>query len=273
MNANAMNSIDDDPVIEIHDLYKRYGEQQVHKGLDLDIHRGELLSVIGSSGAGKSTLLRQVIGLEWPDSGSIHVLGVEIGGLGGEDARQLRQRWGVLFQQGALFSTFNVFDNLAFPMRELRKEGWTVGEDMVRESVSLKLHMVGLNPEDAWKYPAELSGGMLRRAALARALMLEAELLFLDEPTTGLDPASSAEFDAMLGTLHKELNLTVMMVTHDLYSMAALSDRIAVLDGGRLVTVGTMQEVAAVDHPFIRDFFRSRRNENPLHELPDIENS
>ncbi len=267
---NALRATDDEPVITIRNLCKRFGKQQVHRGLDLEVRRGEFLSVIGSSGSGKSTLLHQVIGLLPPDAGSIHVLGATINGLDAEAARLLRQRWGVLFQQGALFSTFNVYDNIAFPMRELRKEGWSIGEDMIRDSVALKLHLVGLKPDDAWKYPAELSGGMLKRAALARALMLEAELLFLDEPTTGLDPASSAEFDAMLAALRKELNLTVMMVTHDLYSMAALSDRIAVLDEGKLVTVGTLHEVARFDHPFIRDFFRARRNENPLRDLPGL---
>jgi phospholipid/cholesterol/gamma-HCH transport system ATP-binding protein len=260
-----------EPVIEIRGLHKRFGRQQVHKGLDLEVRRGEFLSVIGTSGSGKSTLLRQVIGLTKPDSGSIRVLGAAVHELEGEDARLLRRRWGVLFQHGALFSAFNVFDNIAYPMRELRKEGWSVDERMLRDSVALKLYMVGLKPEDAWKRPAQLSGGMLKRAALARALMLEAELLFLDEPTTGLDPASSSEFDAMLGALHKELELTVMMVTHDLYSMATLSDRIAVLDEGKLITVGTLREVARFDHPFIKDFFRSRRNENPLRDLSNFE--
>ncbi|MGH8145330.1 MAG: ABC transporter ATP-binding protein [Rhodanobacteraceae bacterium] len=254
-------------VIEVHDLHKRFGRQQVHLGLDLAVQRGEFLSVIGTSGSGKSTLLHQVIGLIKPDSGSIRVLGSRVNELDGEAARLLRRRWGVLFQRGALFSAFNVFDNIAFPMRELRKQGWSIDEGMLRDSVALKLHMVGLEPAAAWKRPAELSGGMLKRAALARALMLEAELLFLDEPTTGLDPASSAEFDAMLRALHKELNLTVMMVTHDLYSMAALSDRIAVLDGGKLITVGTLREVAGFDHPFIKDFFRSRRDESTLRDL------
>lgn len=263
----------DEPVIEIHDLHKRFGRQQVHRGLDLEVRRGEFVSVIGTSGSGKSTLLRQVIGLLKPDSGSVRVLGKTVGELDGEAARLLRQRWGVLFQEGALFSAYTVFDNLAFPIRELRKEGWSVDENMVRDSVALKLHMVGLAPDDAWKRPAQLSGGMLKRAALARALMLEAELLFLDEPTTGLDPASSAEFDALLGALHKELGLTVMMVTHDLYSMAALSDRIAVLDGGKLVTVGSLREVANFDHPFIKDFFQSRRNENPLRDLSNYEHA
>ena len=271
MNAVA-ETAPADAVIEIRGLRKRYGRQQVHKGLDLEVRRGEFLSVIGTSGSGKSTLLQQVIGLVKPDAGSIRVLGSAVGELDGEDARLLRRRWGVLFQQGALFSAFNVFDNVAFPMRELRKEGWSVDENMLRDSVALKLYMVGLKPEDAWKRPAQLSGGMLKRAALARALMLEAELLFLDEPTTGLDPASSAEFDAMLGALDKELNLTVMMVTHDLYSMATLSDRIAVLEDGRLLTVGTLREVAQFDHPFIRDFFCSRRNDDLLRDLANFEN-
>lgn len=264
MNAAVPNS-----VIEVRDLYKRFGVQQVHDGLDLEVRRGEFLSVIGSSGSGKSTLLHQIIGLMTPDSGSIHVLGVSTGGqLGTESARRLRQRWGVLFQNNALFSAFNVFDNIAFPMRELRKEGWRVGERMLRDSVALKLHMVGLAARDAWKHPAELSGGMQKRVALARALMLEAELLFLDEPTTGLDPAAAAEFDGLVAELHRELGLTVFMVTHDLYSVGALSDRVAALDAGRVITVGSVPEVARFDHPFIRNFFRARRNEDPLRDLP-----
>lgn len=264
-----MHAASTDAVIEIRDLHKHFGSQHVHRGIELDVRRGEFLSVIGGSGSGKSTLLHEVIGLTKPDAGSVRVLGAAINHQDGAAARALRRRWGVLFQQGALFSAFNVFDNIAFPLRELRKEGMHIDEQMLRESVALKLRMVGLDPDAAWKHPAELSGGMQKRAALARALMLEAELLFLDEPTTGLDPASAAAFDAMLGELHRELNLTVMMVTHDLYSMAALSDRIAVLDGGKLVVVGTLQEVAGCDHPFIREFFDARRNEDPLRRLAD----
>lgn len=263
-----MVTSDAQPAISIRNLHKRFGTQRIHDGIDLDVQRGECLAVIGGSGSGKSTLLHEVIGLTRPDAGSIHVLGAEINHLDGAAARALRRRWGVLFQQGALFSAFNVFDNIAFPMRELRKDGWTIDEDMLRDSVALKLHMVGLAPADAWKHPSELSGGMLKRAALARALMLEAELLFLDEPTTGLDPASAAAFDTMLGALHKELNLTVLMVTHDLYSMAALSDRVAVLDGGKLAIVGSVQQVAAFEHPFVHEFFHARRNEDPLRRLP-----
>ncbi|HEX7339392.1 MAG TPA: ATP-binding cassette domain-containing protein [Rhodanobacteraceae bacterium] len=258
-----------EPVIVIRGLVKGYGAQAIHRGLDLIVARGEFLSVIGASGSGKTTLLHEVIGLVKPDAGSIHVLGREINHLDAEAARELRQHWGVLFQRGALFSTMNVYDNIAFPLRELRKEGIAIDEALVREAVALKLHMVGLKPDDAWKFPATLSGGMLKRAALARALMLEAEVLFLDEPTTGLDPASAAEFDAMLAALHRELGLTVMMVTHDVYSLAALSDRIAVLDEGRWLTVGPLAEVARFDHPFIRDFFRAHRNEDPLRDLPD----
>lgn len=258
-------------VIEVRGLRKTFGGQRVHDGLDLSVRRGEFLTVIGSSGSGKSTLLHQVIGLLKPDAGDIHVLGAAINTLDSDDARALRQRWGVLFQNNALFSAFNVFDNIAFPMRELRKQGWRISETTVRDSVALKLHMVGLEPEDAWKHPAQLSGGMQKRVALARALMLEAELLFLDEPGTGLDPAAAAEFDTMVAALHQELNLTVLMVTHDLYSVAALSDRVAVLDGGHMVTVGSVAEVARSENPFVRNFFRARRNEGSLRNLPGLE--
>jgi phospholipid/cholesterol/gamma-HCH transport system ATP-binding protein len=266
-----MSSTNTDIAIKVSDLHKCFGDQPVHQGLDLEVKRGEFLSVIGTSGSGKSTLLHQIIGLLQPDSGSIQVLGQPVNDLESEAARLLRRRWGVLFQKGALFSALTVYDNLAFPMRELGKEGQKIDEDMLRHSVALKLHMVGLKPDDAWKYPSELSGGMLKRAALARALMLEAELLFLDEPTTGLDPMSCSEFDAMLSELHEELNLTAIMVTHDLHSVATLSDRVAVLEDGKLITIGTLEEVAQCDHPFINDFFRSRRGEKQLRDLPQYE--
>lgn len=258
------------PAIKVCDLNKSFGEQQVHKQLSLAVEQGEFMSVIGSSGAGKSMLLHEIIGLITPDSGSIDVLGVSTTDeLTTEAMRLLRQRWGVLFQNNALFSAFNVFDNIAFPMRELCKNGWHVSERAIRDSVALKLHMVGLQSSDAWKHPAELSGGMQKRVALARALMLEAELLFLDEPTTGLDPASAAAFDGLVAELQTELDLTVLMVTHDLYSVAALSDRVAALDGGEVIAVGSVPEVARHDHPFIRNFFQARRNEVPLRGLFD----
>lgn len=265
-----MNVVDAEPdaaVIKVENLHSRLGGQAIHRGVDLEVRRGELLTVIGASGSGKTTLLQQIIGLQQPDQGSIRVLGQSLDDLEVWEARLLRRRWGVLFQQAALFSAMNVYDNLAFPVRELRKEGIHVDEDTLRDGVALKLHMVGLAPEDAWKYPYELSGGMAKRAALARALMLEAELLFLDEPTSGLDPGSASEFDTLLAELHKELHLTAMMITHDIYSVAALSDRIAVLADGKLITVGTLEEVAHFDHPFITDFFRERKGEDRLPSL------
>lgn len=267
ISLNSMEGRTDDTIIQVEDLHKRLGRQPIHRGVDLEVRRGELMTLIGASGAGKSVLLQQIIGLQRPDRGSVRIMGKAIHDLEPWEARQLRRRWGVLFQQSALFSAMNVYDNLAFPVRELRKQGLTVDEDMLRDGIALKLHMVGLAPADAWKYPFELSGGMAKRAALARALMLEAELLFLDEPTSGLDPGSASEFDTLLGQLHKELHLTAVMITHDVYSVAALSDRVAVLADGKLAALGTLEEVARLDHPFIADFFRSRRGENRLQSL------
>lgn len=260
-----------EPVIQVKNLHKQLGGQVVHRGINLDVRRGDLMSVIGASGAGKTVLLDQIIGLLPPDEGSIRVLGETINGLTPWEARRLRRRWGVLFQQSALFSALSVYDNLAFPVRELRKEGLTVDEHTLRESIALKLHMVGLAPDAAWKYPYELSGGMSKRAALARALMLDAELLFLDEPTSGLDPAAASEFDTLIGELHGELNLTALMITHDVYSVATLSTHVAVLADGHLIAVGTVEEVARVHHPFIANFFRSRSGAKRLHALSTYE--
>src|SRR5690242_5650406 len=265
-----MDAVDletDTAVIQVENLHSRLGGRAIHRGLDLAVARGEKMTVIGASGSGKTILLQQIIGLRRPNQGSIRVFGKTLDDLEVWEARLLRRRWGVLFQQAALFSAMSVYDNLAFPVRELRKEGLAVDEDMLREGIALKLHMVGLAPEDAWKYPYELSGGMAKRAALARALMLEAELLFLDEPTSALDPAAASEFDKLVGQLHDELHLTALMITHDIYSVAALSNRIAVLAGGKLVTVGTLEEVAHFEHPFIANFFRSRPGEDRLRDV------
>jgi len=266
--ATRMPAANDEVVVEVQGLHKQLGGQMIHDGLDLEVGRGELVSVIGASGAGKTILLDQIIGLLRPDRGTIRVLGQTINELEPWEARLLRRRWGVLFQQSALFSAMNVYDNLAFPVRELRKEGLRVDEDMLREGIALKLHMVGLAPEDAWKFPYELSGGMAKRAALARALMLEAELLFLDEPTSGLDPAAASEFDTLLGELHAELGFSALMITHDIYSVATLSDRVAVLADGKLVAAGALEDVARFEHPFIASFFHSRPGEARLRALP-----
>jgi phospholipid/cholesterol/gamma-HCH transport system ATP-binding protein len=267
MMNDSSSQENDDVVIKVDDLYTVIGGNQVHRGIGFEVKRGELMTVIGASGAGKTVLLDQVIGLRRPDRGSIRVFGKAFDQLSAWEARQLRRRWGVLFQQAALFSAMTVYDNLAFPVRELRQEGIHVDEDELRANVALKLHMVGLAPDDAWKYPHELSGGMAKRAALARALMLEAELLFLDEPTSGLDPASASELDSLIGELHEELGLTALMVTHDAYSVTALSDRVGVLADGKLVAVGSVQEVIGVDHPFIANFFHPRHGEEQLRTL------
>ncbi len=249
--------VEREAVVRVRGLGTRFGGHWVHRDLDLTLYRGEILALVGETGGGKTTLLREIIGLTRPATGRIEVLGRPV--RGGRTAT--RVQWGVLFQQGALFTSLSVFENIAFPLRELWVSGHELSEDMIHDLVMLKLKMVGLSPEDAWKLPAELSGGMIKRTALARALALEAEVLFLDEPTSGLDPNSASELDRLLDALHRELNLSALMITHDLNSMAAVSDRIAVLADGRVLVTGTLAEVAAYDHPFIRRFFHGVRGE------------
>jgi len=256
-----------DAVVAVHDLYKRLGGRWVHRGVDLEVRQGEVLAVVGASGSGKTTLLRQIIGLLRPDQGSVRVLGQDVYSVDLYAAHVLRSHWGVLFQQGALFSALNVLENIAFPLRELSVIGEALPEAYIHDLVMVKLELVGLDPSDAWKLPAELSGGMIKRVALARALALDAELLFLDEPTTGLDPNSAAEFDHLLADLHAELRLTALMITHDVNSLAAVSDRVAVLAEGKVLTVGPLAEVVRVDHPFIKAFFHGERGRPVLEKL------
>jgi len=255
-------------VVEVKKLNTRLGNVWLHRDLDLTMYRNEVLGIIGGSGSGKTVLLHQIIGLQKPQSGSVHVLGKNVHQLKRMEVRHLRLRWGVLFQRGALFSSFNVFDNIAFPLRELRKDGKKIDEESIYELVQLNLNMVGLKQEDAWKYPAELSGGMNKRAALARALALEAELLFLDEPASGLDPISAAELDTLFIEIRKQLQLSILLITHDLNTLAAVCDRVALLDEGRILTVGTLENVAQFDHPYVKRFFHHRRGEKLLRSLP-----
>ncbi len=247
-------------VIEVRHLWSQFGRQVVHRDLSLTVYRGEILSLVGGSGSGKTTLLRQMLGLERPARGEVCVFGQSLHQGDAEEMRNLRNRWGVLFQQGALFSALTVYENVALPLRELK----TLDEPLIRELVLLKLQSVGMDASQATKMPAELSGGMVKRVALARALALEPELLFLDEPTAGLDPDRSESFVQLLRELHRELCLTVVMVTHDLDTLVALTQRVAVLADQRLVAAGPLCEVAAMDHPFIRNFFQGERGRRAI---------
>lgn len=248
------------PVIQIEDLSTRFGDVVVHDKLSMDVRAGEIIALVGGSGSGKTTLLRHVLGLDKPSAGTVRVFGTDVHRADAATLQQLRNRWGMLFQHGALFSALSAFDNVAQPMRELR----VLPEDLVRDAALLKLQMVDIAPAQAMKMPADLSGGMVKRVALARALALEPELLFLDEPTAGLDPALSESFVRLIGMLHREMNLTVVMVTHDLDTLLALATRIAVLADKRLVAYGDAEEVVRVDHPFINDYFLGERGRRAL---------
>lgn len=248
------------PVVSIRDLSTRFGDVWVHRHLNLDIPAGEMIALVGGSGSGKTTLLRQMIGLLTPTEGEISLFGEPLFGGGVARERALRQRFGVLFQHGALFSAFNVFDNIAFPLRELK----TLDEETIHDLVMLKLEMVELLPRHARLMPAELSGGMVKRVALARSLALEPELLLLDEPTAGLDPDRSDSFVRLTRMLGEELGLTVVLVTHDLDTLAALSTRVAVLAEQHILAYGTVERIMDIDHPFIRNFFLSERSRRPL---------
>lgn len=247
------------PAIRLSGIHTRLGAHDVHRGIDLEVQRGEIVALVGGSGSGKTTLLREIIGLERPSRGSVEVFGESPL----HTNARLYRRWGVLFQHGALFTALDVFDNIALPLREtgLRDEA------LIASLVGLKLAMVGLKPEDAARMPAELSGGMVKRVALARALSLEPELLLLDEPTSGLDPVASQRFVELLGALRRQLGLTVVMVTHDLNMLVDVCDRVAVLADGLLVAVGRLEEVMQVEHPFIETYFhgaRAQRTLNPV---------
>jgi phospholipid/cholesterol/gamma-HCH transport system ATP-binding protein len=249
-----MTMVPDDTVIRIRGLRTQFGDQVIHDGLDLDVRRGEVLGVVGGSGTGKSVLLRAIVGLIRPAAGRLEVFGVDPDSLGAGDLSALRSRYGVLFQDGALFSSLTVVENIQVAMREFLD----MPQDLMDQLAALKVAMVGLPADASAKYPSELSGGMRKRAGLARALALDPEILFLDEPTAGLDPIGAAAFDQLIRDLQQSLGLTVFMVTHDLDSLAAICDRIAVLVD-RQVKTGTMADHLNDDHPWIRAYFHGPR--------------
>jgi phospholipid/cholesterol/gamma-HCH transport system ATP-binding protein len=254
-----------DVVVQIQGLWTKFGRTVVHQDLNLDIYAGEILSIVGGSGTGKTVLLRQMLGLESPTKGTVRVFGEDVSSAQAEQLQKMRNHWGMLFQEGALYSALSVFDNIALPLRELR----ALPEDVIYDAVMLKMDMVGLGLEHANKMPADLSGGMVKRAALARALALEPQLLFLDEPTAGLDPDLSDAFVDLIQTLHRELKLTVVMVTHDLDTLFALSSRIAVLAEKHVIAIGPTRDVLEVDHPFIKQFFLGERGQRALEVLDE----
>jgi phospholipid/cholesterol/gamma-HCH transport system ATP-binding protein len=242
-------------VVSLRGIVTRFDDRPIHDGIDLDVRRGEVLALVGGSGSGKTTLLREMIGLQRPQAGEVRVFGHDVLRMRGVEQRVLRRRWGVLFQQGALFSALPVADNIAFPLRELR----LLRRPEIDRLVLRKLLQVGLRAADGALLPAELSGGMIKRAALARALALEPELLLLDEPTAGLDPMAGEQFVALVQRLRAELDLTVVMVTHDLDTIRDLCDRIAVLADRRIVALGSLAEVTAIRHPFVQEYFLGTR--------------
>ena len=250
-----MDAVAENWAIRVRDLSVGFGDQIVLDGLSLDVRRGEILGLVGASGGGKSVLLRTIIGLIPKRAGRIEVMGVDLDRAGHQDASAIGRRWGTLFQQGALFSSLTTLQNVQFPMRENLR----LSQRLMDELAIAKLEMVGLSPEDGEKFPAELSGGMTKRAALARALALDPEIVFLDEPTSGLDPIAAGDFDALIQTLQQTLGLTVFMVTHDLDSLHTVCDRVAALADGRIVAVGPIADVLASAHPWVRAYFQGKR--------------
>ncbi|HUK08163.1 MAG TPA: ABC transporter ATP-binding protein [Stellaceae bacterium] len=247
------------PIIRVRDLKTRLGGRSIHRNLDLDVMRGEVLGVVGGSGTGKSVLLRVIVGLLPAARGTIEVFGQNLAELNEEQRRQVESRWGVLFQDGALFSSLTVAQNIEVPL----KEHLHLPPHLMEEIAAMKIALVGLPPDTGAKYPAELSGGMRKRAALARSLALDPELLFLDEPTAGLDPIAAASFDALIRDLQKSLGLTVFLVTHDLDTLITICDRIAVLVD-KHIKIGTISELLQDQHPWIHSYFHGPRGRAAL---------
>jgi phospholipid/cholesterol/gamma-HCH transport system ATP-binding protein len=242
--------------IRVRGLKNAFGDQVVHEGLDLDVRKGEILGVVGGSGTGKSVLMRSIIGLQVPVEGIVEVFGESMVDRTEDEAVAIRKRWGVLFQGGALFSTLTVAENVQVPLREYYPN---IGPQLRDEIAAYKIQMTGLPAEAGPKYPSELSGGMRKRAGLARALAIDPDLLFLDEPTAGLDPIGAASFDEQTRQLQQVLGLTIFLITHDLDTLYSICDRVAVLADGKVIAVGTIDELLALDHPWIQEYFNGPR--------------
>jgi phospholipid/cholesterol/gamma-HCH transport system ATP-binding protein len=243
-------------IISVHGLRNAFGDQLIHDDLDLEVQKGEILGVVGGSGTGKSVLMRSIIGLQEPEAGEIRVFEESMRGKEEDEATDVRRRWGVLFQGGALFSTLTVAENVQVPLKEFYP-GFS--RKMLDELARYKIHLSGLPPEAAHKYPSELSGGMKKRAGLARALAMDPELLFLDEPTAGLDPIGAAKFDELTLDLKQTLGLTVFLITHDLDSLYAICDRVAVLADKKVIAVDQIDGLLATEHPWIKEYFSGPR--------------
>ena len=246
----------EEPIISVRNLRNSFGDQVIHEGLELDVRRGEILGVVGGSGTGKSVLMRSIIGLQTPDEGEIEVLGENMISRDDDEAKNIRRRWGILFQNGALFSTLTVAENVEVPIREYFP---FLKPPLLDEIASYKIAMSGLPPDAGPKFPPELSGGMRKRAGLARALALDPELLFLDEPTAGLDPIGAATFDDLIRSLQQRLELTVFLITHDLDTLHSICDRVAVIADQKVIAVGTIAELLSLDHPWIQEYFNGPR--------------
>jgi phospholipid/cholesterol/gamma-HCH transport system ATP-binding protein len=251
-----MQATPDQCAIRVNDLVVGFGKRVVIDHLSLDVRRGEILGLVGASGGGKSVLMRTIIGLISRQGGEIEVMGAAIGSTDERRTQTAATRWGVLFQQGALFSSLTVRQNVQFPLRE----NLALSDALMDEIATAKLEMVGLVPEDGDKFPSELSGGMTKRVALARALALDPAIVFLDEPTSGLDPIAAGDFDTLIKTLQKTLGLTVFMVTHDLASLNTVCDRVAALADGKIVAIGPMRELLQSEHPWVRAYFHGKRS-------------
>ncbi|WP_345993530.1 ATP-binding cassette domain-containing protein [Sulfurimonas sp. HSL-1716] len=240
-------------IIKVRDLQTRFGDNIVHEGLNLHVYEGDIYGILGPSGCGKSTLLREMVMLQEFQKGMIEVLGYDISDISYDDAQNLRKSWGVLFQGGALFSSLNLYENIALPLQEYTK----LDKKLISEIVAYKIDIVGLKQSDAYLYPSQISGGMRKKASLARALSLDPKLLFLDEPTSGLDPISAREFDKLILKLRDMLGLTIVMVSHDLKSIYDTLDRVAVIDNKIIVAEGRLEDVVSMDLPFIQTFFKA----------------